>query len=89
MSEKDCYGILERVFPMGENGLRETPAECFTCPERIECMRAAMKTKQGILMQEAVLERSAESGLRGRIRRWSRRKEIERMARAQKKGMSP
>ncbi|MFO7783085.1 MAG: hypothetical protein ACQET7_02960 [Thermodesulfobacteriota bacterium] len=89
MNKKDCYGILDRVFPMEENGLRQTPAECFACPERTECMRAAMKTDEGICMQEAVLDRFAESGLRGRIRRWSRKKELERMSRNQKKGASP
>lgn len=88
MIEKECYGILDRVFPVGKSGLRETPAECFTCQARIDCMRAAMKTKEGIRMQDALLERSAESGLRGRIKRWSRRKEIERIARDKKKGMS-
>lgn len=80
MGKKDCYGILDLVFPPGQNGLRETPSECFTCPERVECMRAAMKTEDGIRMQDSLLDRSVESGLRGRIRRWSRRKVLERAA---------
>ncbi|MCF8061887.1 MAG: hypothetical protein K9M82_05175 [Deltaproteobacteria bacterium] len=86
MSMKDCYGILDRVFPMGEQGLREVPEACFACPERTACMRVAMRTKQGIAMQEDALDRSPASGLRGRILRWSRKKELERMARGRKKG---
>lgn len=83
---KDCYGILDRVFPVGETGLREVPADCFSCPDRIECMRTALKTKEGILIQEDAVDRSGESGLRGRIRRWSRKKELQRMTRERKKG---
>lgn len=88
MNNKDCYGILDRVFPMGETGLRRTPPDCFACPERTQCMRAAMRTVEGIRMQEAAVERSVESGLMGRIRRWSRRKELHRMARDIKKRTS-
>jgi hypothetical protein len=89
MEKKDCFGKLDLVFPVGEDGLRRAPSACFACPERTECMRAAMKTRDGIRMQEAMLERSAESGIRGRIRRWSRGKELQRMARDRKKGMPP
>lgn len=82
----DCYGNLDRVFPVGEHGLREVPEGCFDCPERTDCMRAALETRQGIALQEDALDRSAASGLRGRILRWSRKKELERMARGRGKG---
>jgi len=78
---KDCYGKLDLVFPMGRQGLREVPEGCFACPERTACMRAALKTKPGIAMQEEAVDRSTASGLRGRVLRWSRKKELERMAR--------
>ncbi len=86
MLMKDCYGNLDRVFPMGKQDLREVPEDCFACPERTGCMRAALKTRSGIAMQEEALDRSAASGLRGRILRWSRKKELERMARGGKEG---
>ncbi len=84
-SMKECYGILEHVFPMGDHGLREVPADCFQCPDRTECMRAALKTREGFHLQEDAVDRSVESGLRGRVRRWSRKKELERLARERDK----
>jgi len=86
MSKRDCFGNLDHVFPMGESGLREAPPECLQCPDRTECLRAAMKTEAGIRMQEDLADRHSETGLLGRIRRWSRKKELERLGRERKKG---
>ncbi len=89
MEPKDCYGILDRVFPVGEKGLREVPPDCFECPDRTACMRAALETTEGIRMQAETVDRTAPSGLRGRVLRWSRKKALERAARERKKGTSP
>ena len=86
MTRREGFGILERVFPMGKDGLREAPAECFRCPERTECLRAAMKTHEGIRLREETVDRAAESGMLGRVRRWSQKKELHRQARERKKG---
>ena len=32
--KKDCFGILERVFPLGNEGLREIVPTCFECHEK-------------------------------------------------------
>lgn len=85
-ARRECFGILDRVFPMGKNGLREAPAECFRCPDRTECLRAAMKTQEGIRLREETVDRAANSGMLGRVRRWSQKKELHRQARERRKG---
>jgi hypothetical protein len=79
MKKKDCFGILHIVFPMGENGLRESPPRCFQCPKRTACLRAALKTKEGLEMKGEVLDRAAASGMVGRFKRWLRKKELHRL----------
>ena len=58
-----CYGKLECVFPMGENGLRETPESCMVCYCKTECLRTAMQGEAGdraylamVLMQQGQVE---------------------------------
>jgi hypothetical protein len=77
--KKDCFGVLHIVFPIGDNGLRESPPECFQCSERTACLKAALKTKEGLAMKGEVLDRAAESGMVGRFKRWSRKKEFHRL----------
>lgn len=76
---KDCFGILDKVFPMGKNGLRESPSECFQCSERTACLKAALNTKEGLTIKGEVLDRAAASGMVGRFKRWSRKKELHRL----------
>jgi len=80
MVKKDCFGILEKVFPVKEHGLRETLPECFKCPDRVLCLKQAMNTKEGLKLREELIDRAAEGGLIGRFQRWSRKKELERLS---------
>lgn len=80
MKNKDCFGILDRVFPLTERGLREIVSECFECDDRLPCLKEALATKEGIEMREEILKRSPADGLMGRIKRWSEKKELRRMA---------
>lgn len=82
--KKECYGILDRVFPVSENGLREITPECFHCPDRTPCLRAALCTKEGLQMRAEMLDRAVERGLVGRVRRWSQKKELNRLMKEQK-----
>jgi hypothetical protein len=79
LDKKDCFGILRMVFPVGESGLRESPPECFQCSERTACLKAALKTKEGLAVKGEVLDRAAGSGIVGRLKRWSRKKELHRL----------
>jgi hypothetical protein len=78
MSEKDCYGILDRVFPKTDQGLRQVPLTCFECPERVACLKDAINTKEGLEMKAQLLFRAEQGGLIGRFQRWSRKKHISR-----------
>lgn len=86
MDKKDCFGILEKVFPLKENGLREVPPDCFACPDRVQCLRTAISTDEGVEMQAERLERTPARGFRQRLVRWSERKELSRrMEKSRKK----
>jgi hypothetical protein len=75
---KDCFGILDNVFPMGNEGLREIVPECFNCSDRKECLQDALETKQGFQLRSEVLDRSSSGGLLGRLKRWSDKKALSR-----------
>lgn len=84
MDRKDCFGILDKVFPMGERGLREVAAECSGCREKIECLRAAMATEEGLELRTDLLDRAAAAGLVSRLQRWSRKKTLSRLIKEEK-----
>mmetsp|Transcript_998 Transcript_998/g.755 ORF Transcript_998/g.755 Transcript_998/m.755 type:complete len:89 (+) Transcript_998:449-715(+) len=76
-SKPDCYGKLENVFPLGDDGLRYTPESCFACSYRIECMRKATMTGEGRLkIREEIIDRAYQSGMIGFFERWSKKKAV-------------
>ena len=79
MVKKDCFGLLEKVFPEGKEGLREIVRECFQCPDRVLCLKTALGTKEGLEMRSSNIDRAATSGMIGRLRRWSQKKELHRL----------
>ena len=80
MERKDCFGILDEVFPVSKNGLREIDPDCFQCKDRINCLKEAVSTKEGIKMRSEVLDRSPGHGFMNRLKRWSSMKELNRLA---------
>ena len=85
MEKKACFGVLHKVFPLGEGGLREVPPECMGCPDRLQCLRRALKTKEGLEMRSENLDRAESSGMIGRLRRWSQKKELSRLMKEHEK----
>lgn len=85
-SDKDmnCFGILDKVFPMGREGLREIAPGCFECPQRKECLQAALRTKEGLELRSQALYRASGKGLVARLKRWSEKKELSRLQELQK-----
>ena len=73
-----CYGKLECVFPMGENGLRETPESCMVCYCKTECLRTAMQGEAGAQVREEKVDRAYAAGVMGFFERWSRKKALQR-----------
>ena len=80
MSKKACFGVLDKVFPVGKEGLREVPQDCFECNDRMPCLKKAIDTKEGYEMRSDNLERIPPEGIVGRIKRWSQKKELNRLA---------
>ena len=72
-----CYGKLENVFPMGEDGLRMTPESCTPCRYRTKCLREAVHKGDGLTLQEEQVDRAYDAGMIGFFERWSRKKTIE------------
>ncbi len=73
----ECFGNLEKVFPMGKKGLRQTPEDCFYhCPVKTRCLRKAIATKDGTKVEEEIIERSTKAGAMNFFERWSRKKQI-------------
>ena len=71
-----CYGDLQKVFPMGEEGLRQTPASCMPCEYKTSCLRKAMTDKGGLTVREELVDRAYASGMVGFFERWSRKKAL-------------
>lgn len=73
-----CYGDLDTVFPMGREGLRESPETCLACPHKTECLRRALQGDRGMTVREEKVDRAYASGTMGFFERWSRKKAIHR-----------
>lgn len=70
----DCFGDIERVFPVGQDGHREVSPDCWPCGERIECLRQAVASRQGkdaLVIERARREEESIGGAAGFFKRWS------------------
>lgn len=73
----ECFARLDRVFPLGTDGLRHTPPECLACEEKTECLRTALSGGEGVAVHEERLSRAYEAGQVGFLERWARRKSLQ------------
>ena len=73
-----CFGILENVFPEGEDGLRQSPESCMVCHCKTQCLRTAMEKTEGLDVREGCVDRAYDSGMIGFFGRWSRKKDLHR-----------
>ena len=74
--KKPCFGQLETVFPLQEDGLRESPVECLDCPDKTSCLRAAISGSQGPTLAEERVDRAYQAGVMGFFERWSKKKSL-------------
>jgi hypothetical protein len=77
----ECFGQIDRVFPMGPDGLREVSAECWPCPQRVDCLRRAVASPEGddaLTGEMAKREQDHTGGVTGFFKRWSRLKSHQR-----------
>ncbi len=73
-----CHGTLEKVFPMGEDGLRVSPEECLECHHKTTCLRGALAGPGGIEIKDERVDKAYDSGNMGFFERWSRKKTLHR-----------
>ncbi len=73
-----CFGILDSVFPLGDNGIRTSPKDCLECAHKTDCLRSAMKRSNGLRFQEECIDRAYESRMIGFLERWSKKKNLQR-----------
>lgn len=75
----NCFGILDEVFPLQPDGLRLSPGRCIKkCNYKTQCLKKAMKGKDGLKTQEQFVDRSYKSGMIGFLERWSQKKHLRR-----------
>ncbi len=84
-AQRECFGILDKVFPMGREGLREIVPTCFECPDKGACLRTALATEEGLALRGEVLDRTPARGFVGRLKRWSEKKELSRLMKQRQK----
>jgi hypothetical protein len=75
-SRPECFGHLDIVFPMGQDGLRHSPNTCLDCTEKTHCLRSALSHKNGVEVKSEMLDRAYHSGLVGFWKRWSMKKNL-------------
>lgn len=72
----NCFGDLEKVFPMTNKGLRQTPDDCFFhCPIKTKCLKKAMSGKKAIKVEEEIIDRRTKANKINFFERWSRKKQ--------------
>ncbi|MEW5724035.1 MAG: hypothetical protein AB1896_13075 [Thermodesulfobacteriota bacterium] len=70
----DCFGRLDQVFPLGEEGLRQVRPSCDGCGLVKDCLAAAARSPEGVEMRARRTEaaqRDQGRGLIGFLNRWS------------------
>lgn len=80
-----CFGELDKVFPMGDDGFRTSPPECMQCSLVKPCIQAAMRGVDGLKEEEKRIDRAYECGLIGTLERWSKKKLIRQKIKEQSK----
>ena len=78
-SPPKCFGDLETVFPLCDDGLRETPPSCMRCEHKTECLRTAIGKASGYAVREEMVDRAYRGGVIGFLQRWSQKKNIYRL----------
>jgi hypothetical protein len=76
IEQPDCFGQLDTVFPVGEEGIRTSPPECMKCHHAKACLQTAMCSPEGLRLQEEKVDQAYKYGLIGKLERWSRKKLI-------------
>ncbi|MCD6586040.1 MAG: hypothetical protein J7K96_09800 [Desulfobacteraceae bacterium] len=77
--KKNCFGVIDIVFPMYDDGLRHSPESCMVCSYKTECLRTAIQNPDGCKVQEELVDRAYASKNISFLQRWSKRKYIDKI----------
>lgn len=72
----ECFGKLDKVFPLAENGLRQSPQQCMACKYKTQCLRTAVSRDDGLQIKEEKVDRAWQAGRISFFQRWARKKSI-------------
>jgi len=72
----DCFGMIDIVFPMHDDGLRHSPETCMVCVHKTECLRSAIRKPAGVKVEEEIVDRAYDSRKISFLQRWSKRKSL-------------
>ena len=72
----ECFGRLDIVFPVDEEGFRTSPPECMRCSHAKACLQAALASAEGLRLKEEKVDQAYNYGLIGKLERWSKKKLI-------------
>ncbi|MBF0118867.1 MAG: hypothetical protein HQK79_08520 [Desulfobacterales bacterium] len=86
--EPKCFGELNIVFPVSEDGLRHSPENCMSCVLKTECLKKAINSLNGFKFKEEQIDKSYKSGLISFLERWSKRKLLKQKERTYGKTIS-
>ena len=79
----ECFGNWDRVFPLGEDGLRNVTDDCRECPQVQACLKAGSESPEGLEMRASRFEDMGHKqgrGVTAFLSRWSELKTIRRQA---------
>jgi len=77
LKKPDCFGNLEKVFPMSDDGIRKSPGYCIrNCKFNKECINMAVNSSAGKKTKEERIDAMYESGNINFFARWARKKSL-------------
>jgi hypothetical protein len=77
-NKPECFGDIDSVFPMTENGYRESPENCIkNCSFKRECIVKALESDKGIDKKSEMLDDAYEAGNINFFARWAKKKSLE------------
>ncbi len=75
----ECFGVMDIVFPMAEDGLRQSPPQCMECGHKTQCLASAIRRPAGVEVREELVDRAYQSKTISFIERWSKKKYLDRI----------
>lgn len=78
MNDKpQCFGDLNKVFPLNEEGIRQSPEDCIQkCSYKKECIIDALEKDSNRQREHEMVDAAYESGNINFFSRWAKKKSL-------------